>query len=302
VIEERAMAKKDDVKTPAAKSADVDASDETERDEDEGEEEADDEGDEENEDDADDEDDDADDEDDDADDEDDDADDEDEDEDEDDDEHEAQATSLRVVAPTQFQTPHPTLEPQDPTWWLPHVVLGALILIGVLGFFGVFTSILGPPLQRLGLLNTAAPEAPKSAAATSKPAAPPPVRPAPPTPQKPPANPNRPDAGETYGAKHILVMYKGSRMAPPNITRTKDEAKKRAEEVEKKLKSGTKFEDLVGDYSDEPAAKQSKGDLGKFKANAMVPAFSEAVKKLKVNEISDPVETEFGFHIIVRTL
>ena len=69
----------------------------------------------------------------------------------------------------------------------------------------------------------------------------------------------------------------------------------------KKAKSGTKFEDVVKEYSDEPGAGARGGDLGKFKKGMMVPDFQAAVEKLKVGEISDVVKTPFGFHVILRT-
>src|SRR5262249_7347103 len=106
---------------------------------------------------------------------------------------------------------------------------------------------------------------------------------------------------EVFGAKHLLVMYKGSMRAPENITRSKDEAKARAEEARKKAKAGTKFEEVVKEYSDEPGAGDRGGDLGTFPRGRMVGPFQDAVEKLKVGEISDLVETPFGFHVILRT-
>ena len=104
-----------------------------------------------------------------------------------------------------------------------------------------------------------------------------------------------------FGAKHFLVMYKGSMRAPATITRTKDEAKARAEEGLKKIKDGKKFEDIVGEYSDEPGAGQRGGDLGTFPKGAMVPQFQEGLEKVKVGEVSGLVETPFGYHVILRT-
>ena len=122
-------------------------------------------------------------------------------------------------------------------------------------------------------------------------------------PGMPPGGPAGPDGAqrETFGAKHLLVMYKGGRRAPPNVTRTKEEAKARAEEAQKKAKKGDKFEDLVKEYSDEPGAGQRGGDLGNFPKGAMVPEFQAGLEKIKVGEISDVVETPFGFHVILRT-
>lgn len=108
---------------------------------------------------------------------------------------------------------------------------------------------------------------------------------------------------EMFGAKHLLVMYKGSLRAPPTITRTQEEAKKRAEEALAKAKKlgKDKFTDVVKDYSDEPGAAQRGGDLGQFPKGAMVPEFQAALEKLKVDEISGIVETKFGYHVILRT-
>jgi hypothetical protein len=182
---------------------------------------------------------------------------------------------------------------EDPTWWAPHAVLGTLVLIGVLGFFGVFNKALG---------FLAAPmSAPTDTTTTTTPT----------TKAADQAKPQQPQQGqaqqpqqprEMFGAKHLLVMYKGGRRAPPTITRTKEEAKARAEEALKKAKSGkVKFEDLVTEYSDEPGAGTRGGDLGKFPKGAMVPEFQSALEKMKVNDVSDLVETPFGYHVILRT-
>jgi parvulin-like peptidyl-prolyl isomerase len=86
------------------------------------------------------------------------------------------------------------------------------------------------------------------------------------------------------------------------VTRSKDEAKARAGEALKKAKDPkNKFEDVVKEYTDEPGGAQRGGDLGKFPKGSMVPEFQTALDKLKVNEISDIVETPFGFHVIQRT-
>ncbi|WP_437561032.1 peptidylprolyl isomerase [Sorangium sp. So ce542] len=181
-------------------------------------------------------------------------------------------------------------DPEDAYWWAPHAVLSALVLIGLLGFFGMFNKT---PLARL-----AAPVAPEpddhahTAAAAAPPAPAPTPRPA----QS--AQPPR----EMFGAKHLLVMYQGSRRAPATITRTKDEAKARATEAMTKAKADpSKFADIVKEYSDEPGADRRGGDLGKFPKGAMVPEFQAGLEKIKVGEVSNLVETPFGFHVILRT-
>jgi len=81
-------------------------------------------------------------------------------------------------------------------------------------------------------------------------------------------------------ARHILV---GS----------KDEALK----VLAEIKGGKKFEDVAKSMSKDSSSQQG-GDLGWFKKGDMVPEFSAAVFKLKPGQISDPVETKFGWHVI----
>jgi len=100
-------------------------------------------------------------------------------------------------------------------------------------------------------------------------------------------------------AKHILVMYKGSMRAPGNITRSKEEALARCEEVLAKLAEGAAFEDLAREYSDGPTGKRG-GDLGEFQKGRMAPAFENATFACEVGETTDIVETDFGYHIILR--
>ncbi len=101
-------------------------------------------------------------------------------------------------------------------------------------------------------------------------------------------------------AQHVLVAWKGAERAPKGITRSKAEAKKRAEEVFTKAKAGGDFTALVTEYSDDPAAKERMGSLGKFTREKMAKPFSDAAFALAVDEVSSPVETPFGFHVIKR--
>lgn len=96
-------------------------------------------------------------------------------------------------------------------------------------------------------------------------------------------------------------MHRESRGAPPHITRSKEEARARAQEVLDKVRRGEDFAALARQYSDEPGADRTGGDLNRFGRGVMVAPFEQAAFSLRVGEISDIVETPFGFHIIKRT-
>ncbi len=81
-------------------------------------------------------------------------------------------------------------------------------------------------------------------------------------------------------ARHILVA-------------TEDEAKA----VEAELKKGTDFATLAKEKSKDPGGAEG-GDLGYFTKDQMVPAFAEVAFKLEPGQISDPVHTQFGWHVI----
>ena len=120
------------------------------------------------------------------------------------------------------------------------------------------------------------------------------ARPAPvhPTPQKPES---------PLAASHILIMHTKSARRPPKITRTPEEAMSLAEEIAAKAQApDADFAALAKEYSDGPSAPDG-GDLGTFSAGDMVKPFSDATKKLEIGAVSDPVETSFGYHIILRT-
>lgn len=102
-------------------------------------------------------------------------------------------------------------------------------------------------------------------------------------------------------ARHILVMHKGSRSKPESISRTREEAKARTQEALVKIRGGADFEQIVIEYTDEPGGAARKGDLQTFDRSQMVKPFSDAAFGLKVGEISEVVETPYGFHIIQRT-
>ncbi|QBP40424.1 peptidylprolyl isomerase [Paenisporosarcina antarctica] len=74
-----------------------------------------------------------------------------------------------------------------------------------------------------------------------------------------------------------------------------------AKEVKAKLDAGADFAEVAKEYSTEEAAQESGGELGWFTSDKMVPEFSEAAFALELNTISEPVQSDFGFHIIEVT-
>ena len=106
---------------------------------------------------------------------------------------------------------------------------------------------------------------------------------------------------DEIGARHILVMHRESQAKPEGLERTREEARARAQEALRKVREGADFSEMVRLYSDEPGAAERGGDLGVFRREVMVQAFSDAAFALRVGEVSEVVETAYGFHIIKRT-
>lgn len=137
-------------------------------------------------------------------------------------------------------------------------------------------------------------------ASLSKPAPAPPPPPPPVATVVPVQQPAPPREPEIH-ASHILIAYKGARSAGPKIERTKEQAKKRAEGVQKKAQGGGDFQALAKQYSDDPGSGPRGGDLGTFTRPQMVKPFADAAFSLSPGQVSDVVETDFGFHVIKRT-
>jgi len=98
---------------------------------------------------------------------------------------------------------------------------------------------------------------------------------------------------EIVRAKHILFQF------PPNSKKEDSIAVLQlALKVKTELENGADFSALASNYSDDPSAKVNKGDLGYFTGLQMVQQFEEAAYTLPVGSISDPILTDFGYHII----
>lgn len=79
------------------------------------------------------------------------------------------------------------------------------------------------------------------------------------------------------------------------------EAKAKIDDLAQQLKDGADFAELAKAHSQDPGSSEAGGDLGFFQRDVMDPAFEEAVFSLEVGEISEPVQTEFGYHLIKLT-
>lgn len=108
---------------------------------------------------------------------------------------------------------------------------------------------------------------------------------------------------EEYSTAHILVVYKGAKLAPPGLKRTMEEARQKAEKVaEKAHKPENSFALLASRYSDSPS-KLRGGVIAPIRPGHLLEGFDpylEAVKQLKPNGVSRVVETPYGFHVIKR--
>jgi peptidyl-prolyl cis-trans isomerase SurA len=112
--------------------------------------------------------------------------------------------------------------------------------------------------------------------------------------------PEKEQVPDQVSASHILIQYQGAARAPESVTRSKEEALALAQEVATMAKEeGADFAELARKYSDGPSASRG-GNLFNFGPRQMVPPFSNAVLALEIGGISDPVETQFGYHVIKR--
>lgn len=102
-----------------------------------------------------------------------------------------------------------------------------------------------------------------------------------------------------YKAQHILISVSDAATGEAYSEEKKEEAMKKAERLLKKVKRGGDFETIMLENSDDPGI-QSYPDGYVFTNGEMITEFEETVKTLSLNEISDIVETSYGYHIIKR--
>lgn len=105
---------------------------------------------------------------------------------------------------------------------------------------------------------------------------------------------------ENAKARHILIRFQGSQV--PIRKEQKDltdaEALEKAKLVRDRLAKGEDFAAVAKAESDDVGSGAQGGDLGSFTRGRMVPVFEEAAFSLPINEISQPVKSQFGYHLI----
>ena len=101
--------------------------------------------------------------------------------------------------------------------------------------------------------------------------------------------------------KQILVHHADSKNVKEGVTRTREEACLRAAEARDKVVAGGDFDALISEYSDEAGAASRSGMVGNVKREDLVKPVADAAFALEVNEMSDVVETPFGFHLLLRS-
>jgi protein-export membrane protein SecD len=107
------------------------------------------------------------------------------------------------------------------------------------------------------------------------------------------------DGEKEVTASHLLLCFKGAeRCDAPKYT--KEEALQKIQEI-RATATPKNFAEKVKEFSTEPGAATSGGVLGTFKKGSMVKQFEDTVFDQKVGTISEPVETQFGYHLIYKT-
>jgi peptidyl-prolyl cis-trans isomerase C len=101
--------------------------------------------------------------------------------------------------------------------------------------------------------------------------------------------------------RHILVRFTGSRVPPREGQKelSDDEALAKAKALRTKIQGGAKFEDVAKAESDDVGSGENGGDLGTFAPGQMVEEFDKIAFDLPVGQLSEPVKTAFGYHIIL---
>lgn len=119
---------------------------------------------------------------------------------------------------------------------------------------------------------------------------------------------------QTLVGKYTQEKYKNIKVTDDDVKKYYDEHKddffkakashilvddlKKANEIKNEIDKGAKFEEMAKKESKDTGSATNGGDLGEFTNGQMVQSFNDAIKKMEKGEISDPIKSDFGFHII----
>ena len=105
---------------------------------------------------------------------------------------------------------------------------------------------------------------------------------------------------EQIQARHILVRFKGSPvpLGKDKKELTEEEALAKATEIRKRIAGGEDFAKIAKEESDDVGSGANGGDLGSFRHGQMVPEFEKVAFAQPIGQVSDPIKTQFGYHII----
>ncbi len=107
-------------------------------------------------------------------------------------------------------------------------------------------------------------------------------------------------AVEKIHTRHILIRYQGAKNAPESVTRSKEEAEILAGTIRVAVQAAPEsFEEAAREHSEDSSASRG-GDMGELGRGRLAEAYEAAAWELAPGGISEPVETEFGYHIIQR--
>jgi parvulin-like peptidyl-prolyl isomerase len=98
-------------------------------------------------------------------------------------------------------------------------------------------------------------------------------------------------ARKTFTLRHILIKL--------DETVTDEAAKTTAEDIHARLKAGASFDEMVRQHSQDSSSRDSGGSLGTFAEGELIPELDKAVAPLATGEISEPVKTAAGYHIVL---
>lgn len=165
--------------------------------------------------------------------------------------------------------------------WIPWAILGALLAAGTAGSVLIAHSGRAAAARAVSAPGTNTARVPARVAPAS----------------------SKPGAGdERISVMHLVVAYSDTGMAKAlGITRTRAAAQERAEEALGRARKGEDFGKLVVEYSEEPRARETKGQLANFRRKDAIPSFAEAAFALRPGQLSEVVDTPFGYMVIERT-